>query len=65
MPNLDRRPVPGRRHSVGLVLAVVSFLHAAGLFAQNGAPADVILVHGKIITMDTNDGIVEALAIDR
>jgi predicted amidohydrolase YtcJ len=45
-----------------LALTLASSVAVPGL-AQRAAPADLILVHGKVLTMDTADDVAEALAI--
>src|SRR5215469_16960119 len=43
-------------------LLLLSFIGYERLFAQN-SEADVVLIHGHILTVDAKDSVVEALAI--
>ena len=46
-----------------LCLAIAVWMTTAASASSQTAPPDLILAHGKIITVDANDSIGEALAI--
>ncbi len=47
----------------GLAAGAAVLLAASMVFAQAADPADLVLLHGKIVTMDKNHPAAEALAV--